>query len=120
MYAHSLHPPPAAGNKFVLGTVIFSLSLYMADCYPVRNIVVSLHGVPQKGKTFWGEDEGRSECVFAAGGNKRYEATEDEERFAILLVKLLFAKHRFTVQSYFLPEIPFTKFCSEERIMNSE
>ena len=86
----------------------------------VKNIVVSQHGVPQKGETFWGEDEVRSECVFAAGGNKRYEATEDEERFAILLVKFLFAKHRFTVQSYFLPEIPFTKFCSEERIMNSE
>lgn len=40
----------------------------------------------QKGKPFWGEDEVRSECVFAAGGNKRYEAAEDEERFVILLV----------------------------------
>ena len=101
MYAHSLHPPPAAGNKFVLGMVIFSLSLYTADCYPVRNIVVSLHGVPQKGEPFWGEDEERSECVFAAGGNKRYEATEDEKRFAILLV--------IHIHSYFFPEIPFTK-----------
>ena len=46
---------------------------------------------PQKGKPFWGEDEVRSECVFAAGGNKRYEAAEDEERFVILLV---FPAHR--------------------------
>ena len=68
------------GSIFFFGSVIFSLSLYTADCYPVRNIVVSQRGVPQKGETFGGEDEGRSECVFAAGGNKRYEATEDEER----------------------------------------
>ena len=56
----SLRPPPAAGNKFVFGTVIFPLSLYTADCYPVRNIVVSQRGVPQKGETFGGEDEERS------------------------------------------------------------
>ena len=37
-------PASATGgrNKFVLGTVIFSLSLYTADCCPVRNIVVLL------------------------------------------------------------------------------
>ena len=28
----------------------------------------------------------RSECVFAAGGNKRYEATEDDGALVILLV----------------------------------
>ena len=33
----SLHPPPAAGNKSVFGTVIFPLSLYTADCLSLCN-----------------------------------------------------------------------------------
>ena len=60
------------GSIFFFGSVIFSLSLYTADCYPIRNIVALL---AWRLPTVWGDV-----CEADRGDGR------SQRRFAILLV----------------------------------